>query len=270
MTAPGPYTGLAATFDAAAERYERARPGYPATLFDDLARFAGPGVAGDDVRVLEIGPGTGQATRDLLARGWRVVALEPGPALAAVARRVLAGRGDVTVVETPFERWDGEPAASDVVFAATSWHWLDPGTATRRAAGLLRPGGVLAIVATAHVLPETDGDPFFREVQAAYEAAGLSDGSDGPPPPDAVPPPDVAAIEASGRFEPPVVHRYVAEHRYSADAYLDLLGTYSGHLAASPGQRDALLADIRRRIDARPARSVRKHHLYLLQLARRR
>ena len=186
-----------------------------------------------------------------------------------MARRVLAGRGEVDVAVTPFERWDGEPASFDLVLAATSWHWLDPAVAYEKAATLLRPGGVLAIVATEHVLPE-DGDPFFREVEAAYEAVGMSDGRGDPGPPEAVPAPDVAAIEAGGRFGPPVVHRYVTAHRYSADAYLELLGTYSGHIAATPAQRAALFGDIRARIEARSSGTVRKHHLRTLQAARRR
>jgi len=80
--------------------------------------------------VLEIGAGTGQATRGLLEHGWRVVALEPGRELAAVARRVLAERGDVVV--SPFERWLAHGRTFDLVFAATSWHWLDPRVAHRR------------------------------------------------------------------------------------------------------------------------------------------
>jgi protein-L-isoaspartate O-methyltransferase len=70
---------LRATFDQAAELYERARPGYPPALFDDLAGLAGMGPGS---RVLEIGPGTGQATLPLAERGCRVMAVELGPDLA--------------------------------------------------------------------------------------------------------------------------------------------------------------------------------------------
>jgi SAM-dependent methyltransferase len=264
-----PYEGLATTFDTAAELYERARPGYPAELFDDLAASVGSPAAA--ARVLEIGAGTGQATRGLIARRWSVVALEPGRELARVARRVLAPLGDVEVVVAAFERWGaGAEASFDVVFAATSWHWLDPAVACRRAAELLRAGGSLAIVSTAHVLPEAGGDPFFREVEQAYEAVGMSDGEGGPPPPETVEAPDVAVIESSGFFEPPTVRRYVWGRSYSADEYLALLATYSGHIAASAGQRERLFADIRRRIDGRPSASVLKHYLNILQVARRR
>jgi SAM-dependent methyltransferase len=74
------------TFDEAAGLYDRARPGYPAALFDDLVELTG---IGPGSRVLEIGSGTGQATGPLAERGCRVVAVELGPRLAAVARRNL-------------------------------------------------------------------------------------------------------------------------------------------------------------------------------------
>ncbi len=137
-----PYAGLRATFDTAAELYEQARPTYPDRLFTDLAVSAG--LQTGPVRVLEIGLGTGQASRGLLARAWSVVGLEPGQELAAVARRTLAGLGEVDVVVCPFEQWQpAGPAPYDLVFAATSWHWLDPQVAYRRAAHLLGADGRL-------------------------------------------------------------------------------------------------------------------------------
>ncbi|WP_225755308.1 trans-aconitate 2-methyltransferase [Actinotalea sp. Marseille-Q4924] len=266
---PEPYAGLARTFDTAAELYERVRPSYPQGVFTDLA--SGSDLRGRPARVLEIGAGTGKATRGLLEQGWAVVALEPGPALAAVARRALAGWGDVEVVVAPFETWEpGERAPFDLVVAATSWHWLDPAVAYRRAAELLRPGGHLAIIATEHVAPAADGDPFFQEVQHLYEEVGMGDGQGGPGPPEAVPAPDVAAIAASGFFTEPVVHRHVWGCDYAAEEYLALLSTYSGHIAAPASQREALFTGIRRLVADRPSRSVRKHYLAMLQLARRR
>jgi SAM-dependent methyltransferase len=260
------YVGLATTFDTAAELYERARPHYPQELFADLAASAGFGSA--QVRVLEIGPGTGQATRGLLQRGWSVVALEPGPELAAVARRVLAGRGDVHVVVSPFERFEAEAPAFDLLFAATSWHWLDPRVAYRRAAELLRPRGWLAIVATEHVLPP-DGDSFFRQVEQAYDEVGMGDGQGGPKPPEAIGAPDVEAMGASGYFAQPVVHRYVWSRQYTAEEYLALLSTYSNHIAATRQQRETLFTRIREMIGARPSATVHKHYLTMLQAARR-
>ncbi len=66
---------LRTIFDEDPERYDRARPGYPAELFGDLGKLAdiGPGA-----RVAEAGPGTGQATATLVASGADVVAVELG------------------------------------------------------------------------------------------------------------------------------------------------------------------------------------------------
>ncbi len=263
----GPYAGLATTFDSAAELYEQARPGYPGQLFADLATSTGLRAAG--ARVLEVGAGTGQATRGLLGRGWSVVALEPGRELAAVAGRVLAGHGDVEVVVSPFEGWEADDREPfDLVFAATSWHWLDPQVAYRLAAGLLRRGGHLAIVATEHVSPP-GGDDFFRAVERVYDEVGLGDGQGGPKPPEAIAAPDVAAIGDSGFFAPPVIHRYLWSRDYTAQAYLAVLSTYSNHIAASPQQREALFTGIRDLIAARPSGTVCKHYLNTLQIARR-
>ena len=262
-----PYTGLATTFDTAAELYARVRPSYPEPLFADLALLTGLTTA--DTEVVEIGPGTGQATRGLLSRGWKVTGIEPGPELAAVARRELAGLGDVEIIVSPFEHWDsGQRSGYDLVFAATSWHWLDPGVAYPRAAELLRPGGHLAVVATEHVLPD-DGDDFFRQVGRAYQAVGMSERHDVPAAPSQIADPDVAAMTASGLFEAPAVRRYVWSQAYSTQGYLDLLSTYSGHIAAPTQQRDELFAQIRRLIEATTTKSVRRHYLTMLQVARR-
>lgn len=263
---PG-FGGLAATFDTAAELYERARPEYPDALFADLATLTGR--RGESARVLEIGAGTGKATRGLLALGWRVTALEPGAELAGVARRVLHGLGAFTLEQSTFEAWDAGPRLFDVVFAATSWHWLDQSAAFAKAARVLEPGGQLAIVTTDHVLPSEDGDDFFVDIDAAYVRAGLSDGKGPPSTPEAVVSALAPQIEASGWFEVPRVVRHVWSQEYTADEFLAVLSTYSNHIAASAAQRGGLFADARALIEARPGGVVRKHYLNQLYLARR-
>src|SRR5207244_6782253 len=89
---------LRVTFDEDARAYDRSRPVAPSYVFDDVVDLAGlqPGSA-----VVEVGPGTGQATRPLAERGLRVLALEIGPQLAARARENLAAFADVEVA-TPW------------------------------------------------------------------------------------------------------------------------------------------------------------------------
>ncbi|HEY4314613.1 MAG TPA: methyltransferase domain-containing protein [Actinomycetes bacterium] len=257
---------LAATFDADAERYERARPRYPAELFADLGGLAGlaPGA-----RVLEVGPGTGQATRGLLAEGWRVVAVERGPALAAVARRELAGT-DLRVDVGTFETWppDGhDEDPFDAVVSATAWHWVDPDIGYRHATDLLGPGGSIALIGTTHVLP-ADGDPFFVDVQRVYARFGeVLEG--GPPMPADVADPFVEDIAASGLFHPATVRRYLWPHTYTAEEYVDVLSTYSNTLTMPEPQRRDFLAGVTAMIRDRPGGTVTKHYLNHLVAARR-
>jgi cyclopropane fatty-acyl-phospholipid synthase-like methyltransferase len=100
---------LAATFDRAAELYQRARPEYPSELYDHLVAITGLAAG---ARLLEVGCATGKATRPVAQRGFRITCIEPGAALAAAARANLAD-SDVEVVEARFEDWTpaGEPFA---------------------------------------------------------------------------------------------------------------------------------------------------------------
>jgi SAM-dependent methyltransferase len=257
---------LRATFDAAADRYGRARPAYPAALYDALVRATGI-LPGD--RLLEIGCATGVATRPLAERGFRITAVELGPALAAAARRQLADLPGVTVVEADIEAWepdDDEPF--DLVYAATAWHWLDPSTRFRTAWSVLGPGGHLALWSATHVFPD-DGDPFFREIQPVYEeiGEGLPPGAEWSRPgglPDAR-----DEIDSTGYFEVTSADQFDWEVVYDADRYLELLDTFSGHLAMEPWQRDRLYGEIRRRLAARPDGTLRRHWGAVLHVARR-
>jgi SAM-dependent methyltransferase len=254
-------------FDSAAESYERARPDYPAELFDDLVRSTG--VASGD-RVLEIGPGSGKATRPLADRGLRVTCVELGPRLAARARAALTGYPHVEVVQSSFEAWrprDGAPF--DLVVAATSWHWIDPDVRYQKTFDLLRPGGHLAFWSAAHVFPD-GGGAFFRELQDVYDEIG-----EGLPPdagwsrPGELP--DCRGeIEATGLFDVVAVKQYAWDVVYDADGYIALLDTFSGHIAMAPWQRERLYAEIRRRLGERPDGLLRRGWGAVLHVARRR
>lgn len=131
-------------FDQVADEYDRHRPTYPDALLDHVCELAALG-AGD--RVLEIGCGTGQLTRGLLARGLRVSAIEPGERLIALARENLVGEmGDVELVNARFEDAPLPREHFRAVFSASAMHWIDPDVGWRQAAEALAPGGTLALV----------------------------------------------------------------------------------------------------------------------------
>ncbi len=255
---------LRQTFDQAAESYDRIRPAYPESLFDDLVVLAGL-EPGD--HLLEVGCGTGQATVPLARRGFRITCVELGRELAAIARRNLAGL-PVTVVEGRFEEWPpGEPVSC--VFAATAWHWIDPQIRYPHAWRALRPGGHLAVWEQHHVFPD-GGDPFFREIQDVYDEIGEGLPADWPWPRPGELPDDRAGIEASGRFDVVAVRQYAWEVVYSAEEYIELLSTFSGHIAMADWQRDRLFGEIRRRLAQRQDQSVRRGWGAVLTVARRR
>ena len=256
---------LRRTFETAADLYDAARPSYPDELFDDLVTLAGL-EPGD--RLLEIGCATGKATRALLARGFCVVCVEMGAQLAERARRNLAWL-PVEIHVEPFETWNADPETFDLVYAATAWHWVDPAIRYRKAHQLLRPGGYLAFWSALHAFPE-GFDPFFSEIQEVYDAIGESWEDDWPPPPPDRIPDDRPEIEASGLFEDIDVRRYVWETSYTADEYIALLETFSGHISMEPAKREHLYREIRRRIAKRPNPRVRRHWYAILHVARRR
>ena len=135
-------TGASARFASQAEQYDRYRPRYPAELFVTLLREAD--LTENDL-VVEIGAGTGLATRPLVASGLRVHAVEPAIELARLAAEKSPGKANVVIGS--FEDCPLPPRAR-LVAAFNAWHWVNPSVALDRAAELLEPQGSLALVWT--------------------------------------------------------------------------------------------------------------------------
>lgn len=130
----------ASPFDALVDAYDEARPGYPVRMFEDLEFLAGRRLTGADV--IEVGAGTGIATRAMLARGARVVPVDIGPGMLGRLRRHSP--------ELPVVIGDGEAlpmraGVADFVCYAQAWHWLRVPEGAAEASRVLRPGGALAV-----------------------------------------------------------------------------------------------------------------------------
>jgi SAM-dependent methyltransferase len=130
-------------FDEVAAEYDRHRPAYPDELVDQACQVAGIG-RGD--HVLEVGCGSGQLTRSLVARGLHVTALEPGQHLIALARQNLEGAGEVEFVNAKFEDALLSRGQFLAVFCASAFHWIDPKVSWQKAADVLVRRGTLALV----------------------------------------------------------------------------------------------------------------------------
>jgi SAM-dependent methyltransferase len=259
---------LRTTFDEAAASYHDARPAYPDAIYADLLALTG---VRPPARLLEVGCGPGKATPPLARMGFPITAVELGPALADEARRRLSPFPRVSVVTSSFEDWEPPQGVRfDLVYAATAWHWVDPETRYAKAATLLAPGGHLAVWAAEHAFP-SDFDPFFTEIQRVYDELGEGDGAPWPPPrPEDQVDATAAEFAGSGRFEVVGVRRHVWALRYTAEEYLALLDTFSGHIAMAPDRRAHLYEQVRRLLAARPDGRLTRHWTAVLTVGRRR
>ncbi|HEX3699687.1 MAG TPA: class I SAM-dependent methyltransferase [Phenylobacterium sp.] len=228
---------LRATFDTVADLYDAARPGYPEPLFDDIA-MAGHLAAGDPV--LEVGCGSGQATEGLIARGYRVSALDPGPSLIAAGQRRFAGRAEVDFITAGFEAWEPPARAFKLVAAAQAWHWIAPPTAFAKARQALEPGGLLAVFGACPVrLPAG----VLQGLQALYaqhapELAG--------PPPESwyLPQGPLPGLFASFGFAPLTHHAYRWTWRHTAQSFMAFLRSRSDFQVLPEGRREPLITAI--------------------------
>ena len=253
---------LRLTFDAIAERYDRARPGYPHRIFEDLAAL---GELESGSRILEIGCGTGLATVPLAERGYRVLAVELGGDLAAIARRRLATHPNVEVIVASFEDWPLPKEPFDAVVSATAFHWIDPEIRVTKTAQALRPGGSLAIIETRRV-PLWDAQ-LLAKLWRCHERWDPTAHPARRPPPDE-PPESTAEVDRSGLFDRIASRRYEWVQEYSTAEYIDLLMTFSNVLALEPTQQSGLLWCIGDLIDGELDGRVREVNVNQLLVAR--
>lgn len=229
------------SFGAVADAYDRSRPDYPAELVDDVIAYAGCQAG---CEVLEIGAGTGKATRMFCSRGLSVVAVEPDAEMAAVASRQAATAGDtVRIIQSDFESAALPAGAFPLAYSAQAWHWVEPQTGYARAYGLLRPGGMLAAFWNR---VDWSRCPIRGELQAAYDESGVGEVPLGP-----MHPGESSAPRTTDEWHPELaraagfthtgVRQYERALSYTAAEYKALLGTHSDTILLAPDVRQELL-----------------------------
>lgn len=225
-------------FDDVAELYDAERPAYPAALVEDV--IAAADLTAEDA-VLEVGCGTGQATEAFARRGCDIVAIEPGAALARLARRRLAALPNAAVVQTSFEDWRMEAGVFRAVIAAQSWHWVDPQVRFAKAARALCPGGVLAVFG--HVpmdLPPTIARAFAPIFAALAPELWTAPAENWYMP--SGPLPDL--FLRSGAFEYPLHRRYGWSVIRTGESLARYLRTTSPYQRLERDRREALLRSL--------------------------
>jgi SAM-dependent methyltransferase len=210
------------SFGAIADDYDRLRPGPPGPAIEWLLP------ARCEVAV-DVGAGTGLLTRGLARKVARVVAVEPDERMRAVLRarspgvEVFAGTGEAIPLPD---------ASADGVFISSAWHWMDPDRAVPEIARVLRDGGRFGVLGT-----RSNEVRLLRGLKLPENPAGGGRSEPGSRL-------EEVALPAGAPFANIATAKFPFTRTMTVGTLLDLLGTYSGVITASPQDREAWLARV--------------------------
>lgn len=227
----------AVSFGAVAAAYEEFRPGYPEVLVDEILSYAGRSIR----TALEIGAGTGKATRVFAGRGIAVTATDPDAAMLDEMRKHVPA--SVDSVQGALEDLS-LTSTYDLVFAAASLHWTERAGRWSRVAALLNADGVFASFGGQLCLADADLDEAVRLARAEFLADDEVPSPDGTCEDSAMQWPG-SELVGSSLFDD--VRQSTIERRttMSADDYIKHLSTISAYLELAAPVRQTVFARVR-------------------------
>jgi SAM-dependent methyltransferase len=266
------------TFDGAAASYDRFRPRYPTEMFDELARVVGLDA---NSRILEVGCGPGVATEEMMARGWSVLAVDPGAQLARVAREKFGDERFAVEVST-FDDWAARGRHFDLLFSASAYHWVAPEVRWVKAADVLVEGGTIALAGN-----HADEGGSFHEFGEVTKELRVTHGVDDEREPSSMDDlneivascgydvgalweamsPQGSDVVAGDLFVAPDVRLYPWSTTYSTVEALGLLATYSRYLTMDPAKRASLFTRLAEVIDEQFSGELTRHYVSVLATA---
>lgn len=219
------FPGYEGHFDSVAEAYDKMRPTYVDELYDDIFRYGD--IAGGSA-ALEVGIGTGQATRPMLDAGLNVTAVELGANLAAFCANKFSGYDNFKVVNADFKEFAAPDDSYDLVYSASAFHWIPEELGYSKVFNILKPGGIFARFAN-HPYKDKGNEALHQAIQEYYgrymPGSRLS--------------PEYSLEDAKARadigskygFTDIQYKLYKRTRTFTAEEYIALLGTYSDHIA---------------------------------------
>jgi cyclopropane fatty-acyl-phospholipid synthase-like methyltransferase len=245
---------LRTTFDGAANIYD-IRPSYPEEIIEEIISFSG---ISKESCILEIGVGTGQITLPFAKRGYEMVGLELGPALAERARQNLQEYPNVEIVTTAFEDWQSQDKF-DLLLSAQAFHWIETDIGLEKALTFLHDTGALALVWT---LDESHEKAFYKETTPIFDKY-IPVQPHRPTPNEGYTRYKQALVESSAFGE--VMGREVTWNQtYSKEDFLKLQDTQSNHRLLSEETRAEFHRELSKVIDLYGGSVVRLYRTVLL------
>ena len=153
------------TFDKIPESFDKYRPRYCKELFQELEMVCG---LNSDKKVLEIGPGTGQATEPILKTGCDYTAIELGENFTSFMKDKFGCYQNFHIVNADFEKYSFNENVYDLVYSAAAIQWIPEEIAFTKTYSILKPGGYLAMFMTRS--DEVSANPSLRdEIDKVYD-----------------------------------------------------------------------------------------------------
>ncbi|MFE4714000.1 class I SAM-dependent methyltransferase [Paenibacillus sp. NPDC056722] len=211
------------TFNEDMENYDKWRPTYCDKLFQDIMAHA---QIEQDNKAIEVGIGTGQATRPFLETGCELTAIELGTDLAEYSRLKFREFENFTVCNTTFEEFECPDNSIDLIYSATAFHWIPEEVSYPKVSKLLKTDGTLALFWNRPFVAR-ENDELHQNIQAIYQKYRPSNTT--------IIENDTArynniskTIHAYG-FRDVVFKLYHLTRSFSSTDYIALLNTYSDH-----------------------------------------
>ncbi|MBR5419652.1 MAG: methyltransferase domain-containing protein [Lachnospiraceae bacterium] len=223
-------------FDTIPEQFDRFRPRYSEELFKDLIAYAG---IGEGKKVLEIGPGTGQATEPILATGCDYYAIELGENFYAKMKEKFGSCGNFHIVNDDFVTHDFGDRKFDLIYSAATIQWIPERVAFPKTLELLKPGGTLAMFLTNGDY-RTPNEELYNNIQKVYDAYYKPEKlyKDMKEPFDYRHATDYGYVD----FEKREFH---GKRVFNADEYVAYSGTHSDHIVIPEPYRTKLFEGLR-------------------------
>ncbi len=242
-------------FDTIPEQFDQYRPRYSPELFEYLIQYAkiGPGKS-----VLEIGPGTGQATDPILETGCDYHAIELGEHLCAKMREKYDRFPNFHLVNDDFITYDFGQQQFDMVYSAATIQWIPEEIAFTKTFALLKPGGVLAMMLTRSDY-KTPNEALYEKIQRLYGQYYK---------------PDIPYTHGGFKYEHAPDYGYMdfAEHDFhgrremTPDEYVSYCGTHCDHIVIPEPGKTAFFEGLRKAV-AENGGKVVFEDTYVLYLA---